>query len=1031
MPFRTKTFAYLLASALLVAACGGDDAPTLGDYYPEVPKPTGDAQSVFAGAITTANTNELIEGPARSGLVGDYFMRNSKGRYVIQSPTRVIGVVPQGGNLVDAVPLDSAGNDDGVDHFGELSLVYVLGRTCEHREIEVVQDGSGGGAAVIRAVGVTANNDFINLRGIGVLNVTLELDPDIEDGLECATTYVLEPDSTRLEVYWTLFNPTDIDIKGPMGALNDSGGDTESWAPTRGFERLGISALTSAGDPAPVDYVLYQGPDVAYGVIPRHTDPTVTNSTFLVAGVSILLLGAENLLDILNDDAFFLDLKAGKGFTFGMEVSVGHDAADVEEDFRVGADEAVAELSGTVAWAVGSGSPSGARVGVWEDGNGDGQIDEENDVIRTYMDVAADGTFSGKLLPGNYLLRADVTDVSRSAVVSTNLTASGTSGVALTLPDPVWYDYEIIDDETGNNIPGKLQILGRHPIEPEQATQRTYDRLSGLVRAIRSIRGTTTDMGSGADPRFALPAGGTYRIFVSRGTEWSMTSQVVTPTAGDPDQTLTFRLRRVAPATGYVSSEYHVHSVGSPDSPVLYEDRVATMLADGVELFASTEHDYISDIQPVIESMGVERDVRVIPGIEVTPFAYGHFNAWPMQPNNDSANHGAIDWARGTEGFAMIPGEIFSAMRDRGAELVQVNHPRSGAGDAFGFQQFFDRAGLAFDYATRVISTDSLRIPVPMEWLRLPETSLFSDQFNALEVWNGFSTTDSNGDGVRELSRLDIVTRDWFNFLSFGLDVVPLGNSDTHTIVKDPAGMPRTYVRVSDDSPTALANGNIVADVVDTLAGRNNTPRDVVVTNGPHIMVQANGDSAPLGKVLTPSSNTVQFEITVIAPEWAEFDTIEIFANATPATGDDIESSALNPLACFTSRTGLMGNDTCGNAPLGGARAMTVELKDVGSGYNRWEATVSITIAATDIMNRTGATGSDAWFVIRAYGQKAIFPILMNDVLSQATVDTLVSGTSGEVDTLLRGAGVPAVAFTAPIFVDFDGGGYTAVFSPQ
>ena len=51
-----------------------------------------------------------------------------------------------------------------------------------------------------------------------------------------------------------------------------------------------------------------------------------------------------------------------------------------------------------------------------------------------------------------------------------------------------------------------------------------------------------------------------------------------------------------------------------------------------------------------------------------------------------------------------------------------------------------------------------------MEWLRLPETSMFSDQFNALEVWNGFNMTDSNGDGIREISRLDVVMRDWFNF---------------------------------------------------------------------------------------------------------------------------------------------------------------------------------------------------------------------------------------------------------------------------
>jgi hypothetical protein len=31
---------------------------------------------------------------------------------------------------------------------------------------------------------------------------------------------------------------------------------------------------------------------------------------------------------------------------------------------------------------------------------------------------------------------------------------------------------------------------------------------------------------------------------------------------------------------------------------------------------------------------------------------------------------------------------------------------------------------------------------------------------------------------------------------------------------------------------------------------------------------------------------------------------------------------------------------------------------------------------------------------------------------------------------VLQGRGVPAEAFTAPVFVDFDGGGYRAPFAP-
>ena len=47
--------------------------------------------------------------------------------------------------------------------------------------------------------------------------------------------------------------------------------------------------------------------------------------------------------------------------------------------------------------------------------------------------------------------------------------------------------------------------------------------------------------------------------------------------------------------------------------------------------------------------------------------------------------------------------------------------------------------------------------------------------------------------------------------------------------------MPRTYVRVTDDSPTALSSGSIVEDILTTQTGTNSRPRDIVVTNGPFV----------------------------------------------------------------------------------------------------------------------------------------------------------------------------------------------------
>lgn len=1014
-------------SAVSMLGCGGGGGKSLDDFLPEIPKPTGDAQSVWAGQISADNSQELIDGPASSGLVGDFFMRNSRGRFVIQSPTRVIGVVPEGGNLVDAVPLDANGDDAAEDQFGELSLIYLVGRTCRHDDIEVLQDGSGGGAAAIRATGVAEANNFINLRGIGLLNIPLEIDPDIDDGVECATTYILEPDSDHIEVRWTLYNPGDTDINGPVGTLSDTGGEVGAWGRTRGFESLDIQAIVSNTDPAPTDYVVYQGPDVGYGMLPRHDDPSVTNSTFSIAGVSIILFGAKQLLDILDPDKWFLHLPAGGGINYAMDVSVGKDAADAEAAFY--ADETLAPISGSVAWS-GGGVPDGARVGVFEDANGNGTL-EDTDPVIAYFDPGPDGKFSGTLKPGDYMVRAAVRNQARSDAQPVTLVTSGVEGVNLTLPTPVKFDYEIHDVDTTNLIPAKLTIIGRNPVEPDERLWDRYDTKKGVVRMVFATHGSTS-VGAMPDEPFYLPPG-TYRVLASRGTEWSVDSQTITVTDGEPAQNLTFNLMHVVDTPGYIASEYHVHQVGSPDAPILNTDRVKSEVCEGMELFSTSDHDYVADLQPVVESLGLQDLVHAIPGIEVTPFVYGHFNAWPLTPDYNSPNHGAIDWAEGMDGYAMIPGEIFDAMRSRGAEMVEINHPRKTAGSLVDFQQFFDRAGMTYDFDNRKIDGDPIKAPVPNEWMRLPSTSLWSDAFNALEVWNGFSITDSNGDGVRENAKLDMVMRDWFNLMSLGMDVVPIGNSDSHATVKDPPGMPRTFVRVTDDSSSALSSGNVVGDVLATLKGSNGTPKDVVVTDGPFIQVVATGagqaDDKPLGKVIDASGGTVTLDIEVVAAAWAPIDTIEIFANETMDVGKDANPSVLQPRFCFTSRTGLADNDPCMLAT-GGAQALTVATQDLGNGISRVRATASITITPGDIQNRTGATGQDAWIVVRAFGRRALYPILLTDAVTDDNIDTLVSGTPQEVETALDGIGIPAEAFTAPIYVDFDGGGYQAVFAP-
>ncbi|MBK7535849.1 MAG: PHP domain-containing protein [Myxococcales bacterium] len=1005
--------AVLCLTIFVAMACGDNDPDALALYYPGLPDPTGEPQGASAGPVTS--TEQLLTGPAASGMVGDFFLANDRVKVIVSAPTRVIGVIPQGGNIVDAALLQASGT--GVvqatpDHFGELAMIYALGRTCDHETLEVVRDGKGGGVAALRAVGRSANDDFLNLRGAG-LPVDSAVDPEFEDSVTCATTYVLAPGATSVEVYHSLYNPTESLVVGPLGTIADTGGDTEAWTTQRGFVRAGIEALTSR-DTAPTDYVVYQSPGVAYGVIPRHNQPTI-NTSILIAGVSIFLLGVDQLSDVLDRSQDFMRLTPRTGRLQAYDLVIGADAASTGEKFRATTRQAQRQVAGRVQWSRG-GAARGARVGVFLDGNGDGQLDNNPggalDAVVAYFDVAADGTFAGQVADvGNLLVRADVKDVGRSAVTQAS------AQLMLTIPSPIRVDYQILD-EANAPIPGRLLVVGRHPASPDARLFETFDRMAGIVRSLHTV-------GDLSDPDLELPAGGSYRIFASRGTEWSVADARVTE---QPTVPVLFRLQHVAPAVGYYGTEWHVHQVGSPDSPVLSDERVRSAASAGVEMFAVTDHDYVADLQPLVRQMGLERVVRVMPGIEVTPFAYGHFNAWPIAPQADSPNGGAVDWARGaTLGLAMTPGQIYGEMRARGATMVQVNHPRSSG---FGqFQAFFDRANLVYDYTRRTIFGDFAKARVPNEILRLPEESLWSDAFNALEVWNGFSTADTDGDGILELTSADRVLRDWFNMLSLGLFVTPLGNSDSHTSVSDPLGMPRTYVRVSNDSAAMLDTTAAMDEVLATLSGKTASgaavPRDVVITDGPMLDVRVAGNPA-IGRVHS-ATGSITLAVAVTSPQWADFDTIEVFANQTPTSPTD--ASALVPLQCWTTRANLAVTDPCMRATLPPAN-LTVQVRADPPGP-RLEASRNLVVNLADIPRRAGATGNDAWLVVRVRGDRGIFPLMSSSLLSdQALLDTALGGSAAELRAALAHKGAPAQALTAPIFVDFDGSGYRAPFAP-
>jgi len=151
--------------ATVLPACETPLGP-LEAALPKLP-PTGGAVVAAAGRLSAANFDqEKVPGPASQGLVGDYFMRNDKLRLVVQAPGRAIGPCPFGGNVIDVDYLASSPGGARGDQLGEVSPFLQLGRTINFTSVEVVRDGSQGGAAVLRLRGKDAKDDFIDLPGL-------------------------------------------------------------------------------------------------------------------------------------------------------------------------------------------------------------------------------------------------------------------------------------------------------------------------------------------------------------------------------------------------------------------------------------------------------------------------------------------------------------------------------------------------------------------------------------------------------------------------------------------------------------------------------------------------------------------------------------------------------------------------------------------------------------------------------------------------------------------------------------------------
>lgn len=154
------------------------------------------------------------------------------------------------------------------------------------------------------------------------------------------------------------------------------------------------------------------------------------------------------------------------------------------------------------------------------------------------------------------------------------------------------------------------------------------------------------------------------------------------------------------------------------------------------------------------------------------------------------------------------------------------------------------------------------------------------------------------------------------------------------------------------------------------------------------------------------SGSDVVLTAIISTPVWAEVDTVEFFINNQPEL---TTSPPASPRYGVCADARINAGDT-------GWSEIDVVVDASVPGASRTDITA--TLLLEDVTE-------DTWIVAVASGtdgvSKPLFPMLPADLHpgSNATLADLTDGNLGE-------GGVPAFAFTNPLFVDVDGNGWTA-----
>lgn len=835
----------LFALTLLLSAVLGG-CPT-AEPDPPLPVPPGVDPTVAAvqgearaGAVHVGEEAALFGGLASEGKPGDTMIYNRLVRFVVQGPYRSHGYIDTGGSIIDADLVRPAGQL-GRDPIDDVFISHGVGWLFHADTVDVVADGSEGGAAVVEASGALVRWSFIE----GAVETDEPLLPEVD--VVVVVRYVLEPESWTLRIEATYLNRGfDVARVNPSLGWLASDEDLWSWAAHQGLNPEVLEDLDAIGGAGKYG-------EASYSFWPDEGQLRSLGIAALVssAGISATSLG-------------WTDVEPGDSVTFTRNLSVAPDVLTAEAERRSAQGLDLADVSGSVL------DPDGAGVGgvrVWF-------VDGER--IAGYSTTGDDGRFEASVEPGDWDLyavgradgdhvdmvsgagrygpyaHADVNARQLAVLDGTSFADELPLAAGWPVPPPVSVtagatpvtDVEIqmeargtlvldVTDSDGAPLPAYAEVVGDAAVA-SNVPDALREHL-GIEGGSRLARVWT------ADGHVELPAPpGTYTVSVEHSWRHERTSvEIEVPAGGSGSGAVS--LDRTVPADGWLAMDSHLHAAPSNDGHLAMEHRLIACAATGVDLPVNTDHDRMADYRPLATALGLDDRLQVLPGVEVSPVVRGHFNLFPVEPDPSLINGGAEPWWE----FPETQQELFDRIFATGTEdsVLQINHGRSPGMMAF--------AGYSPDNG------------------QVNNEDMWSWDFNVFELMNG----TGHGD-VLELRD------DWFSFLNAGhIDKLPTGTSDSHGR-GSACGYGRTDIFLDTDDAASVTPGEVTA----ALMGGH-----IVVAGGLTLRVEGTGGAMP-GDLIAGDSNEIVAR--VLGPAHIRPTVVRLYRNGEVVDSVDVPPDA-------------------------------------------------------------------------------------------------------------------------------------------